>query len=193
MPRSVWGPLRPIFRKHPWFDRLPEAARQRVLADWDDFPGQSMAYQDGGKDMLIITGIQYGNVCIMLQPKRGCFGPKCTGEVCRILHDPELAPPHHWLAAYKYIQENSDVVVHFGTEGALEFLPGKQAGLGESCFPEISIGDLPNLYVYAMDVTGEGLTAKRRGQAVLVDHLTQPIFWLTASRPGRPWPTASIN
>ena len=159
----------------PWFNGLPEAARQRVLADWDDFPGQSMAYQDGGKDVLIITGIQYGNVRIMLQPKRGCYGPKCTGEVCRILHDPELAPPHHWLAVYKYIQENSDAVVHFGTEGALEFLPGKQVGLGETCFPEISIGDLPNLYVYAMDVTGEGLTAKRRGQAVLVDHLT-PVY-----------------
>ena len=159
----------------PWFNRLPEAARQRVLADWDDFPGLSMAYNDDGEDVLVITGIQYGKVRIMLQPKRGCYGPKCTGEVCRILHDPELAPPHHWLAVYKYIQENSDAVVHFGTEGALEFLPGKQAGLGESCFPEISIGDLPNLYVYAMDVTGEGLTAKRRGQAVLVDHLT-PVY-----------------
>ena len=159
----------------PWFNRLPETAREKVLFDWDDFPGQSMAYHDEGNDVLVITGIRYGNVRIMVQPKRGCYGPKCTGEVCRILHDPELAPPHHWLAVYKYIQENSDAVVHFGTEGALEFLPGKQAGLGESCFPEISIGDLPNLYVYAMDVTGEGLTAKRRGQAVLIDHLT-PVY-----------------
>ena len=159
----------------PWFERLPEAARQRVLADWEDFPGQSMAYLDDGRDVLIITGIEYGKVRVMLQPKRGCYGPKCTGEVCRILHDPELAPPHHWLATYKYIQEKSDVVVHFGTEGALEFLPGKQSGLSQCCFPEISIGDLPNLYVYAMDVTGEGLTAKRRGQAVLVDHLT-PVY-----------------
>ena len=158
-----------------WFERLPEVARQRVLADWEDFPGQSMAYRDDGRDVLIITGIEYGKVRVMLQPKRGCYGPKCTGEVCRILHDPELAPPHHWLATYKFIGDNADVVIHFGTEGALEFLPGKQSGLGESCFPEISIGDLPNLYVYAMDVTGEGLTAKRRCQAVLVDHLT-PVY-----------------
>ncbi len=112
---------------------------------------------------------------IMVQPKRGCYGAKCTGEVCRILHDPALAPPHHWLATYKYIQDHSDAVVHFGAEGALEYLPGKQAGLSGTCFPEISIGDLPNLYVYVLDATGDGITAKRRGQAVLVDHLT-PVY-----------------
>lgn len=159
----------------PWFEGLPEPARRKVLTDWDVFPGQGMVYRNNGEDVLVITGIQYGRIRIMVQPKRGCYGAKCTGEVCRILHDPELAPPHHWLAVYKYIGENADAVVHFGTEGALEFLPGKQAGLGPACFPEISIGDLPNLYVYVMDVTGEGLTAKRRGQAVLVDHLT-PVY-----------------
>lgn len=159
----------------PWFDRLPEAARGKVLEDWSAFPGQSMAYKEDGADLLVITGIQYGNVRIMVQPKRGCYGPKCNGEVCRILHDPQLAPPHHWLATYKYIQDHSDAVVHFGTEGALEYLPGKQTALSHGCFPEITIGDLPNLYVYVMDATGEGLTAKRRGQAILVDHMT-PVY-----------------
>jgi cobaltochelatase CobN len=159
----------------PWFQGLPEPARNKVLTDWEEFPGQSMAFKDDGQDVLVITGIQYGNIRIMVQPKRGCYGPKCTGEVCRILHDPVLAPPHHWLATYKYIRDHSDAVVHFGTEGALEYLPGKQTGLSEACFPEISIGDLPNLYVYVLDATGEGITAKRRGQAVLVDHLT-PVY-----------------
>ncbi len=159
----------------PWFNLLTESAKSKVAEDWEGFPGQSMAYNHNGREVLVITGICYGNIRIMVQPKRGCYGPKCTGEVCRILHDPELSPPHHWLATYKYIQENSDAVVHFGTEGSLEFLPGKQIGLSNACFPEISIGDLPNLYVYAVDVTGEGLTAKRRGQAVLVDHLT-PVY-----------------
>jgi cobaltochelatase CobN len=159
----------------PWFDTVPERARTKVLDDWDDFPGQGMAIRRDGVDLLVITGIQYGKIRIMVQPKRGCYGPKCTGEVCRILHDPELAPPHHWLATYKYIRDHSDAVVHFGTEGALEFLPGKQAALGDACFPEISIGDLPHLYLYVMDATGEGLTAKRRGQAILVDHLT-PVY-----------------
>lgn len=159
----------------PWFQQLPEPSRHKVLDDWEVFPGQGMATTRDGAHVLVITGLQYGNIRIMVQPKRGCYGPKCTGEVCRILHDPQLAPPHHWLATYKYIQDHSDLVIHFGTEGALEYLPGKQAGLSDACFPEISIGDLPHLYVYVMDVTGEGLTAKRRGQAVLVDHLT-PVY-----------------
>jgi len=158
-----------------WFDNIPESSRRKVFTDWDVFPGKGMVYNDNGEDVLVITGIQYGNIRIIAQPKRGCYGAKCTGEVCRILHDPLLSPPHHWLATYKYIRDNSDAVVHFGTEGSLEFLPGKQTGLCDTCFSEISIGDLPNLYVYIMDATGEGLIAKRRGQAVLVDHLT-PVY-----------------
>jgi cobaltochelatase CobN len=159
----------------PWFKALPEPARLKVLEDWEAFPGQGMTFKVNGRDVLVITGLQYGHIRIMAQPKRGCYGAKCTGEVCRILHDPALAPPHHWLATYKYIQDHSDAVVHFGTEGALEYLPGKQIGLSDACFPEISIGDLPNLYVYVLDATGEGITAKRRAQAVLVDHLT-PVY-----------------
>jgi len=158
-----------------WFDKLPQKAREKALEDWGEFPGQGMAWQVDGEDVLLITGLQYGNIKIMTQPKRGCYGAKCTGEVCRILHDPQLAPPHHWLATYKYINDYSDAVIHFGTEGALEFLPGKQVGLSDACFSELSIGDIPNLYVYVMDVTGDGMLAKRRGQAVLVDHLT-PVY-----------------
>lgn len=159
----------------PWFDRLPESARNKVLEDWGEFPGQGMVYKDNGKDVLVITGLEFGNLKIMIQPKRGCYGPKCDGEVCRILHDPELSPPHHWLAVYRYIQKTSDAVIHFGTHGALEFLPGKQAALSQACFPEISLGDLPNLYLYIMDVPGDGVVAKRRGRATMVDHLT-PVY-----------------
>ncbi len=154
-----------------WFDTLPEDARAKVIAHWGEFPGQGMSWSNDGGECLVITGLCYGNIRIMVQPKRGCYGAKCNGEVCRILHDPEISPPHHWLATYLYIRENSDAVIHFGTEGALEYLPGKQNGLSASCFPDISIGDLPNFYVYVMDVAGEGLVAKRRGQAILIDHM----------------------
>ena len=154
-----------------WFATLPETARNKVVADWGEFPGQGMVTSENGEPAVLVTGRKYGKIRVMVQPKRGCYGAKCTGEVCRILHDPALAPPHHWLATYKYIQDHSDAVIHFGTEGALEFLPGKQLALSDACFPEISIGDLPNFYVYIMDATGEGLLAKRRGQAVLIDHL----------------------
>ncbi len=154
-----------------WFERLPMEVQNKVNDDWDPFPGQGMVWQKDGEDVLVITGLSYGNIKIIVQPKRGCYGAKCNGEVCRILHDPNLAPPHHWLATYKFIQDTSDAVIHFGTEGALEYLPGKQNGLSGRCFPDISIGDLPNFYPYVMDVVGEGLIAKRRGQAILVDHL----------------------
>lgn len=158
-----------------WFDELDETVQTRVNDNWGEFPGQGMVWQEDGREVLVITGLQYGNIHIINQPKRGCYGAKCTGEVCRILHDPNLAPPHHWLATYRYIQENSDAVIHFGTEGALEYLPGKQSGLSGQCFPEVSLGDLPNFYLYVLDAIGEGLIAKRRGQAMLVDHLT-PVF-----------------
>lgn len=154
-----------------WFDRLDSGAKQRLDTDWGEFPGQGMVTRQDGKEVLVVTGLRYGNVQVVSQPKRGCYGAKCNGEVCRILHDPELAPPHHWLATYKYIQDTSDAVVHFGTEGSLEYLPGKQNGMSGACFSEISLGDLPNFYVYVMDAVGEGMVAKRRGQAMLVDHL----------------------
>lgn len=154
-----------------WLDAQEKTAQNKILEDWGEFPGEGMAWKENGEDVLVITGLRYGNIQIMNQPKRGCYGAKCTGEVCRILHDPNLAPPHHWFATYKYIQDTSDAVVHFGTEGALEFLPGKQNGLSGSCFSEMSLGTLPNFYIYVMDAIGEGMVAKRRGQATLIDHL----------------------
>ena len=151
--------------------RLPEPVRKKVIDDWGEFPGEAMVYGPEGEEKLLITGLELGRIKIMVQPKRGCYGAKCTGEVCRILHDPLISPPHHWLATYDFINQTSDAVIHFGFEGALEYLPGKSAGLSENCFPDISLGELPNLYVYIMNVVGEGLSTKRRGRAVLVDHL----------------------
>lgn len=153
-------------------ENLPAAARERILSDWGPFPGEGMVYQDNGAPTLLVTGIEFGRLKIIIQPKRGCYGAKCNGEVCRILHDPELSPPPHWLATYKFIRDTSDAVIHFGTHGALEFLPGKRAALSAACFPEVTLDDLPNIYLYVMDVPGDGLVAKRRAQAVMVDHLT---------------------
>ena len=154
---------------------MPATSRERVEADWGLFPGEGMVYEQEGRKTLLVTGLRFGNLQIIVQPKRGCYGAKCNGEVCRILHDPHLSPPPHWLATYAYIRETSDAVIHFGAHGALEFLPGKQVGLSTGCFPEITLGDLPNIYLYIMDVPGEGLVAKRRGRAVMVDHLT-PVY-----------------
>ncbi|HHE31484.1 MAG TPA: cobaltochelatase subunit CobN [Chlorobaculum parvum] len=165
-----------------WFDRLDAGVRKRVDGDWGAFPGEGMALEVDGKPALLITGLRFGKVLVMPQPKRGCYGTRCDGEVCRILHDPDITPPHHWLATYFWIQQQSDAVIHFGTSGALEYLPGKRAVLSGNCFSDISLGDLPNIYPYIMDVPGEGMTAKRRGRAVIIDHLT-PVYRLAALTP----------
>ena len=122
---------------------------------------------------LIITGLDFGNVLVMVQPKRGCYGAKCTGEVCKILHDPACPPPHHYLATYRYLRNifKADAVVEIGTDGSLEYLPGKANALSETCWPTIVLDNLPSLYLYNAGVISEGMIAKRRINSVILDYL----------------------
>ncbi len=159
-----------------WFNTLPELARKKVCDAWGRPPGEerdgvapSMVFE--GK--MVITGVRYGNAIVCVQPKRGCAGARCDGQVCRILHDPEVPPPHQYLATYHWIEEifGADVMVHVGTHGNMEFLPGKSVGLSGSCFPDIAVGDIPYLYIYNSDNPPEGAVAKRRSYAVIVDHM----------------------
>ena len=137
----------------------------------------------GGK--ILITGMRFGNVLLLIQPKRGCYGAKCTGEVCKILQDPACPPTHQYLATYFYAADcfGADAWVHFGTHGSLEFLPGKANGLGEECFPDIAVGEKPNLYVYNAACIGSAMLAKRRSYAVIIDGraFTRPFRLLCAS------------
>jgi len=153
----------------PYFQTLPEKARQKISETWGESPGKSMVYNN----KLLITGLSYGNATVHVQPKRGCYGARCDGEVCKILHDPTCPPPHQYLATYFWIEKifKADVLVHVGTHGNLEFLPGKGVGLSEECFPDIASGTLPCLYIYNADNPPEGTIAKRRACATLVDHM----------------------
>ena len=76
------------------------------------------------KGTIVITGVQYGNTVVCVQPKRGCAGARCDGQVCKILHDPKVPPIHQYLATYRYIEHdfNAYVIVHVGTQGNMEFL-----------------------------------------------------------------------
>ena len=163
------------------FEKLSDSEQKRVNEGWDPFPGQGMV---GGKETdrpyLLITGIWFGNILLIVDPKRGCYGPKCDGEVCRILHEPDIPPTHHWLAVFWYLQREVDALVSMGTGSPLEYLPGKRTGLSEGCYPEISLGTLPFVYPYIVSATGEGLMAKRRGRGVLIDHLTPAIARVTS-------------
>ena len=86
---------------------------------------------------MLITGVSYGNATVHVQPKRGCYGSRCDGEVCKILHDPKCPPPHQYLATYYWLEhvQKADVVIHVGTHGSLEFLPGKGTGLSRNVSP----------------------------------------------------------
>ena len=124
---------------------------------------------------IIITGRPLGkNAVICVQPKRCCAGARCDGRVCLILHDPLVPPPHQYLATYRWLQEpegfGADLIVHVGTHGNLECLPGKSVGLSESCLPDLALRYVPHVYFYNSDVTSDGMVAKRRSYAVLIDH-----------------------
>jgi cobaltochelatase CobN len=168
--------LVPVEEYCQWFDTLSPHIRKRVSDAWGNPPGEelngvpaAMVYE--GK--ILVTGVQYGNAVICVQPKRGCAGPKCDGQVCKILHDPDIPPPHQYMATYRFIERDfkADVIIHVGTHGNLEFLPGKGAGLSQDCYPDLGIGDMPHLYIYNADNPPEGVIAKRRSYATLVDHM----------------------
>ena len=150
-----------------WFETLPHAVRTRIVETWGQPPGEAMVYE--GK--IVVTGVRYGDAIVCVQPKRGCAGSQCDGEVCKILHDPDIPPTHQYLATYRYIEEvfGADAIIHVGTHGNLEFLPGKSVALSDACYPDIAIGTIPHLYIYNADNPPEGTIAKRRKHAVLVD------------------------
>lgn len=155
-----------------FFSTLPERVRAQMVRSWGEPPGESMCI-DGE---ILITGLEFGNALVMVQPKRGCMGSKCDGTVCKILHDPECPPSHQYLATYHYIREvfRADAIIHVGTHGTQEFLPGKAIGLSEYCYPDITVKDVPLFYAYNTDNPPEGSVAKRRIYSTLIGHMQPP-------------------
>jgi cobaltochelatase CobN len=152
-----------------YYNKIPASSRKYMEQVWGAPPGEGMTLNN----KLIITGLQFGNVLVMVQPKRGCYGAKCTGEVCKILHDPACPPPHQYLASYRFLQNvfKADAVIDIGTDGSAEYLPGKASGLCEACWPSIVLDSLPSLYLYNTGVISEAMIAKRRMNSVIVDYL----------------------
>ncbi len=145
-----------------------EAHLKDIEAAWGPAPGK--AQSDGGH--IHVLGAHFGNVFVGVQPGFGY-----EGDPMRLLFEGSFAPTHAFSAFYRYIREDfgAHSVLHFGTHGALEFMPGKQAGLTNDCWPERLIGDLPNYYLYAANNPSEGMLAKRRSAATLVSYLTPPL------------------
>ncbi len=138
---------------------------KEIEAEWGPAPGK---LQSDGRDVFIL-GAQFGNVFIGIQPALGY-----EGDPMRLLFEGRFAPTHAFMAFYRWLRDdfNAHAVLHFGTHGSLEFMPGKQTGLTARCWPERLIGDLPNIYLYAANNPSEGVLAKRRSAATLVSYLT---------------------
>lgn len=152
-----------------WFAKLPKDLRDNIIRQWGPVESSKLMIKDG---YLVLPVISLGNVLIMPQPARG-WGD----DPMKLYHDTTLYPHHQYVAAYLWLKNTfqADAIIHLGTHGTHEWLPGKQAGLSTSCPPEALIGNIPNLYPYNVDVVGEGVQAKRRGRAVIIDHLTPAI------------------
>ena len=139
-----------------------------IEATWGPAPGKHNT--DGAS--IFVLGRQFGNVFVGLQPAFGF-----EGDPMRLLFERGFAPTHAFCAFYRWLREDfrANAVLHFGTHGALEFMPGKQAGLSGSCWPDRLIGDLPNINLYASNNPSEGMIAKRRASATLISYLTPPV------------------
>jgi magnesium chelatase subunit H len=141
---------------------------KEIEAQWGPAPGKQQS--DGSS--IFVLGERFGNVFVGIQP---AFGYE--GDPMRLLFEQGFAPTHAFSAFYRWLREDfgAHAVLHFGTHGALEFMPGKQNGLSAACWPDGLIGDLPNLYLYASNNPSEGTIAKRRAAATLISYLTPPV------------------
>jgi magnesium chelatase subunit H len=135
---------------------------------WGDAPGEIL----NDRKRFHILGCSLGNIFIGQQPSFGY-----ERDPMRLLMAKDAAPNHAFAAFYSWIDTcfDADAVVHFGTHGALEFMPGKQAGLSNACWPKKLIGGLPNFYCYCVNNPSEGSIAKRRGFATLISYLSPPL------------------
>jgi cobaltochelatase CobN len=155
------------------FATLPLQVQHAVTERWG--PGERDRFFRVGRldcGRFAIPGFRAGNVAVLIQPARGYnIDPKAT------YHDPALVPPHSYLAVYGWLagEFRADAVIHLGKHGTLEWLPGKALALSAECFPEVVLPPLPHLYPFIVNDPGEGTQAKRRAQAVIVDHLTPPL------------------
>ncbi|MCA3506279.1 MAG: magnesium chelatase subunit H [Rhodobacter sp.] len=149
-----------IVARTPWL--------AEVEAAWGPAPGR---IQSDGRGVFVL-GAQFGKVMVGVQP---VFGYE--GDPMRLLFERGFAPTHAFTTFYRWLREDfgADALLHFGMHGALEFMPGKQAGMGPGCWPDRLIGGLPNIYLYAANNPSEATLAKRRSNAITVTHLTPPL------------------
>ncbi len=141
---------------------------EEIESCWGPAPGK----QNTNGKSLFILGAYFGNVFVGIQPGMGY-----EGDPMRLLFEKDNSPTHSFCNFYRFIKDEfkADAIMHFGTHGALEFMPGKQSGMSSSCWPDRLISSTPNFYLYASNNPSEGAIAKRRAAATLISYMTPPI------------------
>ncbi len=173
-----------------WLATQPEAVRHSLQERWGEPEKSAMVLRQDGQVWFIVPRLKLGNVVFMPQPPRG---EKWEEKEKALYHSTKALPSHFYLAAYLWLRERqgegeksgaksgatgsgfgADALIHYGTHGTQEWLPGKERGLAVSDAPMLAVGDTPVLYPYIVDNIGESLQAKRRGRATIISHQTPP-------------------
>ena len=153
-----------------YFNTLPPQIQRAINQRWGDIFKEQIKHNP--QNIIPIAGIQLGNIFVGIQPSRGYdLDPSLN------YHAPDLEPTPNYLAYYYWLKEkfNTHAIIHLGKHGNLEWLPGKSLVLSNNCYPEITLGTLPHFYPFIVNDPGEGSQAKRRANAVILDHLTPPL------------------
>jgi cobaltochelatase CobN len=171
--RSGKALLLPVETYKRWFRELPPGFRKSVLKDWGEPENNGIMTwrDDSGKTFLILPGIRYGNLLLTPQPSKAW-----EQAIEKAYHDPNIAPHHQYVAFYLWLTKGFgvDALAHIGTHGSHEWMGGKEVGFTSEDPSEALIQDIPNIYPYIVDDVGEGIQAKRRGMAVVIDYMTPP-------------------
>ena len=156
-----------------WLASLPDTVQKQMKARWGEPERSSMVVRQGGQAWFVIPRLKLGHVSLLPQPPRGERG---EDKEKALYHSSSAAPSHFYMAAYLWAREQakSDALIHYGTHGSQEWLPGKERGLAVSDFPMLAVGDVPVFYPYIVDNIGEATQAKRRGRATIISHQTPP-------------------
>jgi cobaltochelatase CobN len=171
--RSGRAELYPVSAYRRWLDALPAEVRAELKTKYGEPEKSSMAIRRKGESFFVIPRHKLGNVVILPQPPRN---EKWEDKERAIYHSTKPPPSHFYLATYLWAREQfaADAIVHYGTHGTAEWLPGKERGLSVHDYPMLAVGDLPAVYPYIADNIGEAQQAKRRGRAVILSHQPPP-------------------
>lgn len=173
MDTALWGFL-PLEAYQTWFSSLPNEVQSEINGYWgaaDTYRGL-VSYQ--GQQGFVIPRLEAGNLIVMPQPSRGGNDPNQDKD---IFHDVKIPMHHYYAAVYLWVREHyqADAIIHFGTHGSQEWLPGKERGLWAYDAPNLAVGSVPVIYPYIVDNIAEAIHVKRRGRGVIISHQTAPL------------------